>query len=113
MRLQGTLFEWHDNEGYGYMRPNGQSDKVYVDLAAFNYRPHRPAVGDILIVEVQQEGQLLKAHNAQMKLGKVPPAPPKKINPTGLLLAILLVLLTAVSLFEFLPLKELTAQFQD
>ncbi|QIZ75931.1 hypothetical protein [Ferrimonas lipolytica] len=110
MRLQGTLFEWHEQGGYGYMRPNGQSDeKVYVDLAAFNYRPHQPSVGDILIVEVQQEGGLLKAHNARMKLGKVAPPPSKKFNPTGLLLMILLVILTAVSLIEFLPLSSLSS----
>lgn len=103
MRLQGTLFEWNDELGFGYMKPNGQAGKVYVDLQAFNYRPHKPSVGDILIVEVEQQGEQLRALNAKAKLGRVAPPPVQTVNPTKVLLAVLVILLLMVSAIEFLP----------
>ncbi|WP_028117606.1 hypothetical protein [Ferrimonas senticii] len=115
MRLQGTLLEWNEQQGYGYVKPNGRSDKIYVDQKAFHYRPHRPNIGDTLILDVEQVGEELRATGAKFKLGRVAQVTTKKRSPIFLFLVLLLLALTAVIAYEFhlLDSNQQTSQIQS
>lgn len=46
MRFQGQISEWHDEQGYGFVVPNGGGDRAFVHIKAFRRGSPRPVVGD-------------------------------------------------------------------
>ena len=47
----GTLVEWNDQRGFGFIQPDGTGEKVFVHISAFQPRPSmqsRPKVGQRL-----------------------------------------------------------------
>ncbi|TVP14833.1 DUF1294 domain-containing protein [Shewanella sp. KCT] len=53
----GTLSQWHDDKGYGFIKPNGSGAEVFVHISSF--KGHVP-----------QKGQALKYHLSQDKQGR-------------------------------------------
>ncbi|MCG9722622.1 DUF1294 domain-containing protein [Shewanella sp. Isolate7] len=53
----GTLSQWHDDKGYGFIKPNGSGAELFVHISSF--RGHVP-----------QKGQALKYHLSQDKQGR-------------------------------------------
>lgn len=54
MRQQGSVVEWNDERGFGFLtRPEGRS-KVFAHISAFP-RGHRPVVGDAVTWVVQRD----------------------------------------------------------
>lgn len=46
MRLQGRITEWRDEQGYGFITPDGGGERVFLHIKAFKSRARRPAPGD-------------------------------------------------------------------
>ncbi|RZJ11040.1 MAG: DUF1294 domain-containing protein [Rubrivivax sp.] len=55
--MKGTLTQWDDAKGYGFITPDDGGSKCFVHVKAFGMRPHRPFVGERLSYREGQDGQ--------------------------------------------------------
>ena len=46
MRLKGTIIEWRDDRGFGFIEPAAGGEKVFCHVKAFAIRVRRPQPGD-------------------------------------------------------------------
>lgn len=48
MRYQGKITHWKDDQGFGFVIPNGGGEKAFVHIKAFSNRSRRPNEGDLI-----------------------------------------------------------------
>ena len=48
MRFQGRISNWKDDQGYGFITPNGGGEPLFLHIKAFSGRQPRP-VGDAIV----------------------------------------------------------------
>lgn len=65
MRLQGTITQWNDERGFGFISWHGDESSVFVHVRAFSGRSRRPQVGDIVSYEIA------KGRNGKSRAEKV------------------------------------------
>ncbi|HXR67497.1 MAG TPA: cold shock domain-containing protein, partial [Dermatophilaceae bacterium] len=54
MREQGTLADWHDDRGFGFITPVAGGPRVFVHVSAFP-RGQRPATNDLVTYGVGRD----------------------------------------------------------
>lgn len=52
MRYQGKIANWKDDQGFGFVTPNGRKERAFVHIKAFASRSRRPADGDLITYEL-------------------------------------------------------------
>lgn len=52
MRYQGKIANWKDDQGFGFVTPNGRNEKAFVHIKAFADRSRRPVDGDLVTYEL-------------------------------------------------------------
>lgn len=57
MRFQGRITNWKDDQGYGFITPNGGGEPLFVHIKAFVRRQARPVGDEIVTYELQQDKQ--------------------------------------------------------
>lgn len=75
MRCSGTLVEWNDERGFGFVQPDGPGDKVFVHISAFTPKPsteNRPTVGMLLTYVVQGNDGKPRAQQVQWRALRSP-----------------------------------------
>lgn len=55
--MKGTLTQWDDAKGYGFITPEDGGAKLFVHVKAFGPRPHRPFIGERLSCREGQDAQ--------------------------------------------------------
>ncbi|MFT4630266.1 MAG: uncharacterized membrane protein YsdA (DUF1294 family)/cold shock CspA family protein [Urechidicola sp.] len=66
MKLKGKVFNWNDAKGFGFAKPNGGGEGVFVHIKAFKSQSRRPINGDEIIFElVSEKSNRYKATNVQ------------------------------------------------
>jgi uncharacterized membrane protein YsdA (DUF1294 family)/cold shock CspA family protein len=76
--MKGTLTQWDDAKGYGFITPDGGGAKCFVHVKAFGLRPHRPFVGERLSYREGQDAQgKRRAQDVQSLAPRAAPPPPK------------------------------------
>jgi len=53
MRFEGTLVQWNDDRGFGFIAPEPAGQKLFVHVSAFPRDGRRPQLGESLSFEVQ------------------------------------------------------------
>jgi uncharacterized membrane protein YsdA (DUF1294 family)/cold shock CspA family protein len=57
MRYQGKVINWKDDQGYGFVIPNGGGDKAFVHIKGFASNSRRPVEGDLITYEVEKDAK--------------------------------------------------------
>lgn len=52
MRYQGKITSWKDEQGFGFVTPNGGGQTAFVHIKAFSNSAHRPITGDLITYEL-------------------------------------------------------------
>lgn len=50
--MKGKLIRWDDQKGFGFVRPTGGGDDVFVHISALKKMTRRPVVGDVITFEI-------------------------------------------------------------
>lgn len=110
MRHQGKLTQWNDDKGFGFITPNGGSERVFVHIKSFQSRHRRPAEDVLLTYELQLDTNgRARAENVAFA-GTARPAAVAQQGDSALpmaLLGIFVLALTAACVRGALPLAVL------
>jgi len=88
MRYQGRITGWKDDQGFGFVTPNGGGTKAFVHIKAFRRAAGRPQDGDLITYELSTDA---KGRSTAVKIlfALVPqPAQQKNITWSGSLFAL-------------------------
>jgi len=55
MRFKGTIAEWNDDRGFGFIRPAEGGDRVFCHIKAFQERSKRPALNTTVTYELARD----------------------------------------------------------
>lgn len=73
MRFEGTLSEWNDERGFGFLQPAQGGEAVFVHAKAFARGGRRPQAGDRVTFEVETGPKGKRAKNvAPMRVARKP-----------------------------------------
>lgn len=87
--MKGTLTQWDDAKGYGFITPDGGGAKLFVHAKAFGLRPHRPFVGERLGYREASDAQgKRRAVDVQSLAPRPLPPAPKPCDRNRVLLLI-------------------------
>jgi uncharacterized membrane protein YsdA (DUF1294 family)/cold shock CspA family protein len=61
---KGQLVTWKDNRGFGFIKPNGSDEQVFLHITALKDPSRRPQVGDVIYYQltVDQDGKTRASH---------------------------------------------------
>lgn len=107
MRYQGKVTNWKDDQGFGFVTPNGGGQKAFVHINSFSNRTHRPLEGDLITYELakDEKGRFF-AKNIRFVADRLSPSIPRKSNSFGTSFAILFCIFIAMlALIGRLPLQ--------
>ena len=89
MRYQGRITGWKDDQGFGFVTPNGGGTRAFVHIKAFQRSANRPQDGDLITYELSTD---TKGRSTAMNIlfALVPqPVQQKKITWAGSILALI------------------------
>ncbi|MES2534510.1 MAG: cold shock and DUF1294 domain-containing protein [Pseudomonadota bacterium] len=90
MRFQGRITTWKDDQGFGFITPNGGGDQVFVHIKSFSHRQRRPSGNEIVTYEVSTDEQRrMKARNVAFITSRARAAAPGNHRVSSLVLAFL------------------------
>jgi uncharacterized membrane protein YsdA (DUF1294 family)/cold shock CspA family protein len=97
MRFQGKITNWKDDQGFGFVIPNGGGQKAFVHVKAFENRSNRPSDGDLISYELatDEKGRFF-AKNIRYALGQATSKPSKSTSKLPTIFAILFCILLAL-----------------
>ena len=112
MRFKGTITEWNDGRGFGFINPAEGGPRVFCHISAFQGRPSRPAAGQVVTYELARDergrpraqqirpsGQAASSRHQ----AATPPQLGRAITLSGLFLAAVLALAVSGSLSWKVP----------
>lgn len=79
MRYQGKITDWKDDQGFGFITPNGGGQRVFVHIKSFSNRQQRPVGNEIVTYELRLDAKGRPQANSVALLGRDRPS----ANPSG------------------------------
>lgn len=88
MRYQGKITNWKDDQGFGFITPDGNGQQVFVHIKSFITGQRRPVVNEIVTYELTTDFKgRARAENVARVGESVPSVAPSKPTNAPLLLA--------------------------
>lgn len=107
MRYQGRITNWKDDQGYGFITPNGGGEPVFLHIKAFSRRQTRPIGDEIVTYEVSTDARgRLRASAVEFVRGTGRKRPVASNAPSRLplaLVALVFALLAGATVANRLP----------
>jgi len=120
VRYQGRISEWRDEQGFGFITPNGGGERVFLHVKSFKSRSRRPT-GNELVKYVRASDDKGRPRAEQVEFVSLSRQTPKSAQRTSIpallfaglfLIAVVLLVRTGkvppVVLFTYLGLSALT-----
>jgi uncharacterized membrane protein YsdA (DUF1294 family)/cold shock CspA family protein len=57
MRYQGKITSWRDDQGFGFITPNGGGDRVFLHISSFSNTRRRPAGNELVTYELAADNK--------------------------------------------------------
>jgi uncharacterized membrane protein YsdA (DUF1294 family)/cold shock CspA family protein len=57
MRYQGKITNWKDDQGFGFITPNGGGNQIFVHIKSFANRQRRPIENEIVTYELKTDNK--------------------------------------------------------
>lgn len=57
MRYQGKITTWKDEQGFGFITPNGGGNQVFIHIKSFTNRQRRPVGNEIVTYELKADAK--------------------------------------------------------
>lgn len=104
MRYQGKITDWKDEKGFGFITPNGGSQRVFVHIKSFSNGQQRPVGNEIVTYELTHDAKGRPQANSVAFVGKrvTPTSPSGQATPL-VLTATFLVFVTGSAFAGKLP----------
>ena len=116
--MKGKIDQWNDDKGFGFIKPDNGSEKIFFHISSVKTNSRRPKIGDIVLFDsIRDKQQRLKAKsvviegatkavnpNSKSKIGTI--EPPKK-NYIDYMLIIVCALSLIAAGFAFFQLRAL------
>jgi len=82
MRYQGRITTWKDDNGFGFITPNGGGEQVFVHISSFSNRQRRPEGNELVTYELKVDGKGRAQANTVAFVGEKPTSsvPPGRSN---------------------------------
>lgn len=93
MRYQGKITEWRDDQGFGFITPNGGGPRIFVHIKSFSNRRQGPVGNELVTYELTHDAKGRPQANNIAFVGKrvAPTGPSGKSNVPLMLTAAFLV----------------------
>ena len=117
MRFEGTLTQWNDDRGFGFITPSPAGQDVFVHISAFARDGQRPQLHEALSFEIRlnkdgkKQAVAVRRHPADAvapnAVADIPrravaaPSPPVRTLPTRIVLLVVACALMAAAYWQF------------
>jgi uncharacterized membrane protein YsdA (DUF1294 family)/cold shock CspA family protein len=101
-RYQGRITSWKDEQGFGFITPNGGGPAVFVHISAFRSQGVRPASNDIVTYHLGANEKGPRAEQVALVRARVPQKPAADAKKGSLI--------AAAGLLGFVALSVLTGK---
>ena len=110
--MKGKIEQWNDDKGFGFIKPDNGSGKIFFHISSVKTNERRPRIGDIVLFDSTQDTQqrlkaksvviegFTKAVHPSSKQKFIPIEPPRKDHLDYILMLVCICSLAAVG-FEF------------
>lgn len=75
MRYQGRITSWKDDKGFGFIKPNGGGEQVFVHINSFSRRQRRPEGDELVTYELTVDAKGRSQAKAVAFVGDLPAQP--------------------------------------
>jgi uncharacterized membrane protein YsdA (DUF1294 family)/cold shock CspA family protein len=82
MRFKGTIAEWNDDRGFGFIKPAEGGDRVFCHIKAFEERSQRPSLNATVTYELARDDRG-RPQARQIRYGSVSRRPVTKQAPAS------------------------------
>jgi uncharacterized membrane protein YsdA (DUF1294 family)/cold shock CspA family protein len=109
VRYQGKITDWKDENGFGFISPNGGGQRVFVHIKSFSNRQQRPVGNELVTYELTHDARGRAQANSVAFVGKrgAPASPSGRANAPLILTAAFLVFVAGSAFAGKLPMAVL------
>lgn len=81
--MKGKIISWKNDKGFGFITPDGQSERVFFHISSVKKATRKPEVGNTVIFEMAKDsqGRLKATHVLLEGISLANPGTPKKVVP--------------------------------